>query len=212
MVSWADVKLSIEKVSSRALDLSRTDWPEAWSRSRQLQAFVLGADPSNRSGHRFDHPFGLYDEDKGEKRQDGRYSAWLRTNLSVLGLTPEHVYVQNVVPFYLNCDTGKNLYWRQIARLCLPALIQELDEVDTSRRIPVLASCRQVFEILAAEPIRLEKTKFYYEECRSLDAEETVVGRRVFFFSRHRMYRLAINPVYTDFLTREIELVNSRNQ
>lgn len=44
-------------------------FPKSWMPKGQLKAIILGADPSNDKGDRFDHPFGLYDPAKGEKNK-----------------------------------------------------------------------------------------------------------------------------------------------
>lgn len=126
----------------------------------------------------------------------------MRRNLEALNISLDTIFVQNVVPFYLKVDTGKNKNWLQIASLCVSTLTQELDEFDPSKRIPVLASCREVFELMALYKTVLEETKTYYHQCKSLSPSETKIGREVIFFSRSRAYLLDNKGLekYRDFV------------
>ena len=200
MIDWNKTLQNVQKQYQGSI--AENLFPKPWKPKGQLKAIVLGADPSNDKGDRFEHPFGLNDSELGEKKQDARYSFWLRQNLKALNISLNNILVQNVVPFYLKADTGKNKNWHQIASLCVSTLTQELDELDPSKRIPVLASCREVFELMAKDETILEETNTYYHQCKSLSPFETKIGREVIFFSRSRAYYLDNKGLekYRDFV------------
>jgi hypothetical protein len=168
---------------------------------KKFKAFVLGADPTNFS-------------DKGKPKQlefvfgilsdEPRYFSGILKNLNQLGLHLEDVYVQNVIPKYLNVETSKNDNWEKQAEKWLPNLINEFDEANPGRKNPVLVTAERIMKFLIHDGYRLPKAKDIYSE----DTDELIyvkpgdnkLNRPLFAFYRHPSYGLIRRDRYCALL------------
>lgn len=160
-----------------------------------VKAFVLGADPGNftiggKETKVLNTVFGIGDG-------DARYFNPIRLNLKEVGLSMEEIYVQNLVRNYLNFETSKNhAVWLQFAEKWAPALKEEFDSIDKSRKTPVLVTAEVIFRFLNPRMEKYRASEIYTEGGRDviyqmLANHENKLGRPVIPFYRHWKYCLA---------------------
>lgn len=115
----------------------------------------------------------------------------IRENLKELtNLGIENLYVQNLCKNYFNCDTGKNKFWKEIAKLWIPIIKEELDS-RLDRNIPILLSTEKILEVVLTETEKKRSAKFYYENHYFIDKDNNVFGRVLIPFYRNHNYKLS---------------------
>jgi len=107
----------------------------------RVKAFVLGADPTNPSGKKFEYVFGINSGDR-------RYFSAIERNLSEVGLSLGQIYVQNLIPEYLDKPTSENKNWESSAEKWHPLIKTEFDDIDETKQIPVLVTAERIFKYL----------------------------------------------------------------
>lgn len=148
----------------------------------KVKAIVLGADPSTEGKIKFEFVFGI-------KSKDKRYFGPIESNLGILGLTQDDIYVQNIIQDYLSEETSKNKEWEKIAEDWVPVLLKELDDFDPNRKIPVLVTAEIVFNFLLNS--RKYSTKEIYKgEVPLSNFGNNKLHRPLIPFYRHYYYSL----------------------
>ena len=171
---------------------------------KSFKAFVLGADPTNFSVHgkpkQLEYVFGILSDEP-------RYFSGILKNLNLIGLHLEHIYVQNLNPEYLDCETAKNKDWEIHATIWLPKLIEEFDQVNPGRSKPVLVTAERIIKFLVNEDYILPKAKDIYEESNTglfvVKPKYNKLGRPLYAFYRHSAYEMSINEGYRELLKGE---------
>jgi hypothetical protein len=73
--------------------------PKAHIGKSKIRAIVLGADPSNITyNKRFEYVFGL-------EKKNSQYFKGIESNLELLGLSLDDIYVQNIIQNYFKVET-----------------------------------------------------------------------------------------------------------
>jgi len=167
-----------------------------------FKVFVLGADPTNFSGPnkemiQLEYAFGINSDEP-------RYFNSILKNLKALDLELKDLYVQNVVPEYLEEETSKNKNWEKKATEWLPILKQELDGLDPDKKKPAFITAERIMKFLCLESFKLPKAKeIYSEEAKELSfvkAEDNKLERPLIAFYRHPSYHLLRKNQYTHLL------------
>lgn len=164
---------------------------------KKVKAIVLGADPSNFSnkGNRkiLTKVFGIGDG-------DARYFQGILKNLKEIGLGLEDIYADNVIQDYLDSETSKNKDWYQIANQNISKLKKRLDNLDKSKRIPVLLTAEKIYIVLLNEGIPRKKPSELYtsKSIVPILAKENKLKRPLIPFFRNQKYSLKLHPNYED--------------
>jgi len=165
---------------------------------KNFKVFILGADPTNFSGEnknpvQLEYAFGI-------NSGDTRYFDGILRNLSLVGIELEDLYVQNVVPEYLDAETSKNKDWEKKAEEWLPHLRQELDEVDPDKNKPAFVTAERIMKFLVNNDYKLPKaSEIYSEDVQNLmyvKPEDNKLGRPLIALYRHPRYNLRSNRHY----------------
>lgn len=162
-----------------------TSLPEAWTPSNPVKAIVLGADPTNDgvAGKRglieLDYVFGI-----GHRHENPFWGAHKR-NLDAVGLKKEDVFVQNICRNYFKDQTSKNKYWELAAKLWIPYLKEELQQVPN--QVPILATAETIMRFLVGD---VPKPEVIYQWERSYSFHSLKLEREVLPFYRHPQYSL----------------------
>ena len=172
---------------------------------KSFKAFVLGADPTNFSDHgnpkQLEYVFGILSDEP-------RYFIGILKNLYLIGLHLEDIYVQNLIPVYLDRETAKNKDWEVHATIWLPKLIEEFDQVNPGRKKPVLVTAERIMKFLVNEDLLLPRAKVIYVEINSylfvVKPKYNKLGRPLYAFYRHPAYEMSINEGYRELLKREV--------
>jgi hypothetical protein len=146
-----------------------------------IKAFVLGADPTNPSGRKFEYVFGIHSGDR-------RYFAGIERNLKAIGLTLQDVYVQNLIQEYLDIQTGENKTWELSAEKWTPLAAKEFDAMDGTRTIPVLVTAERIFRFLNNQPT--PKAKEIYSGKMDVPFYDNKLNRPLIPFYRSFSYAL----------------------
>lgn len=157
---------------------------------KKVKAIVLGCDPSNRSDNnqtvKLNTVFGI-------GTGDHRYFRDILKNLKEVGLNFENIYVQNVIPYYMDKVTSENKLWNDIAELVLLDLINELDAFDIKRKIPVLMTSEVIYKFLLKDIREYHKPRDLYNVITSLPINKVKnkLGRKLYPLYRHYHYSLS---------------------
>ncbi len=157
---------------------------------KKVKAIVLGCDPSNHSENnkvvKLCTVFGI-------GTGDHRYFRDILNNLKEVGLNFENIYIQNVIPYYMEKETSENKLWNDIAGLVIPDLIKELDSFDSKRKIPVLMTSEVIYKFLLLNKKDYNKPKDLYNVKEYLPVKKDInkLGRKLFPLYRHYHYSLA---------------------
>lgn len=158
----------------------------------RVRAIVLGTDPSNPDGTRLQHVFGL-------GGGDFRYFRSIWANLASIGLSLDELYVQNLCRNYSPHVTSENRSWSEIARLWVPILQEELDDLF-DKRVPVLMTAWDIYPVLAVKP-RPVRPSHFYEQIEFIDPIENHLGRTTAALFRHPEYSLDKWSRYSEALS-----------
>lgn len=183
------------KFGDEILDIS--ELPNSY-KGENIKAILLGADPTNN---------GL----KGEGLIPlktvfgiGEYDIFFHpqlANIRAVGLNQNNLFVQNVCKNYFKNETSKNKIWSDVAVNWLPYLREELDGIDSERKLPVLATSEVIMNLLVDN---LPKATTIYKDCIGFFSSE--LERGVFAFYRHPRYSLSSerNGKYKKFLIKKL--------
>jgi hypothetical protein len=170
-----------------------TTKPFCYNKSK-IKAFVLGADPTNKSDHgnpvQIDTVFGIGSGDQ-------RYFDSILKNLEVIGLGLKDIYVQNLIHEPLEDETSKNDQWEFHAEKWLPITKKEFDNIDNTNKIPVLVTAERILKFLYPE---VPSAKDIYTGNIFIPFKENLLERPIFAFYRHPTYKLSINKNYAQRL------------
>lgn len=147
----------------------------------RVRAIVLGTDPSNPRGILVEKVFGL-------ENLDSPYFRAILHNLEQIGLSLQDVYVQNLVKNYFRVVTSANPNWGEIAALWCGMLQKELDGFF-DRRIPVLITTKDLYSVLALNPLQGKPSDLYRNQVVVIPTENHL-GRTLVPFFRHWYYGL----------------------
>ncbi len=178
--------------------------PKPYCLNREnVKAFVLGADPTNFSKNRkrveLTTVFGIGDGDK-------RYFAGILKNLTIIGLSQETVYVQNLVGEYLERETEMNKEWEAVARNWLPSRVKEFNDIDPTRKIPVLVTAERILNYLLNDKRHPKPFKYYNCEIEvPIKNELNKLERPLIPFYRHFYYSL-VNSAWGNYKMRLIQI------
>lgn len=164
----------------------------------KIKAFVLGCDPTNFSDNgkpvELTYVFGI--------GQDHRYYSDILSNLQLLGLHLEDLYIQNLVTEYLDQETGKNKNWEAEANKHLAARKTEFDNLDPTGHIPVFLTAERLYSFLLKDG----EKKWKASELYALKTEVPIppaankLGRPLIPLYRHFRYILMKWPDYSNKL------------
>lgn len=174
---------------------------------KSVKAIVLGCDPSNRSeNNEVVKLFTVFGIGTG----DHRYFRDILKNLKEVGLNFENIYVQNVIPYYMDKETSENKLWNDVAEIVLPDLITELDSFDSKRKIPVLMTSEVIYKFLLTDKKEYRKPKDLYniKDYLPIKKEENKLGRKLFPLYRHYHYSLVTDRFknYKNLLKSELKI------
>jgi hypothetical protein len=162
----------------------------------KIKAFVLGCDPTNFSDSEkpveLNYVFGI--------GQDHRFFSDILSNLQLLGLHLEDLYIQNLVTEYLDEETGKNKFWEAAANKHLAARKTEFDTIDSTGQIPIFLTAERLYHFL----LKKGEKKWKASELYALKTEIPILSdankleRPLIPLYRHFQYNLMKWPEYME--------------
>lgn len=173
-----------------------------------IRAIVLGADPTisddTQKPVHITKAFGIGDGDP-------RYFQGVLNNLKMVGLTLEDIYVTNMISGQLEAETSKNKNWMLQAEQSMPSLIDELDNIDPDRKIPVLITAEIIYKLLLKDNCKPSSAKEIYANPKSIPIrkEQNRIGRELIPFYRHPSYMLNIIS-WLDYRNKITLLINKK--
>jgi len=158
--------------------------PNPYIGEQEIKAILLGTEPGNGYNTRFEYAFGL-------ENPKSKYIQTVQANLYNLNnLNLGNLYIQNICKNYFDCDSFKNKFWKEIAKLWVPLIKGELD-ARFERNIPILLSADKILEVVLTETEKKRSAKFYYENLSFIDEDKNVFERVLIPFYRHFRYKLS---------------------
>ncbi len=151
---------------------------------KRVKAIVLGADPTNtKENTQFATVFGI-------GSGDGRYFRDILSNLKLVGLGLETVYVQNLCRNYFNEETSKNKLWEKAAKFWIPRLKDELVKIPAD--VPVLLTAEIIYKALMNPGQRIVGAAECYSGRATIPirSETNGLNRPLIPFYRNPTYRL----------------------
>jgi len=117
-----------------------------------------------------------------------------------LGL--ENIYVQNLVTDYQKEESSKNKAWVKIAQDYITPRMKEYDNIDPSRKIPVLLTSELMYKALLNKGEKRITAKQFYNLTAGIPipAVANELQRPLIPFYRHPAYSLAKNLEYAKAL------------
>lgn len=175
-------------------------WPNAYCQnSSNIKAIVLGCDPSNRHNRNLKYAFGIETESLLLKQ----FFAGIQKNMAVIGLSLENVYVQNLCQNYFEKETSKNPGWEEAAKVWIPYLKTELDQLPLSKEVPVFLTAAPLYQVLTVDGIKNYKPRELYTrpELLPIKASDNYLDRPLFPLYRggRGMYELD-QPVWSEYV------------
>jgi hypothetical protein len=169
----------------------------------KTKAFVLGCDPTNFSNNgksvELTYVFGI--------GQDHRYFSDILSNLQLLGLHLEDLYVQNLVTEYLDKENGKNENWEAAAERYVASRKEEFYKVDPTVQIPVFLTAERLYSFLLKDG----EEKWKASELYALKTEIPIpsdankLGRPLIPLYRHFQYNLMKWPEYMKYVNQYLK-------
>jgi len=160
---------------------------------KKINAFVLGADPSNFSDNGktvfLKTVFGI-------GSGDNRYFRDILVNLKLIGLNLEDIYVQNLIQNFMDTETTDNELWSQFAEIWLPVLKAEFDKMDKKQKTPVLITAQKIFDFLLNKGEGEDKVENYYTDKKTkilVPKDNNRLNRPIVPFFRAPVYKLTKN-------------------
>lgn len=169
----------------------------------KIKAFVLGCDPTNFSDSgkpkELNFVFGI--------GQDHRYFSDILSNLRLLDLHLEDLYIQNLVTEYQDEETAKNKNWETTAERYVIARKTEFDLVDPKCIIPVFLTAERLYHFLLNDDERKWKASEFYALKTEIPIlpEANKLGRPLIPFYRHYKYDLIKWPDYSSLLREKLK-------
>jgi hypothetical protein len=166
------------------------------SKPSNIKAFVLGCDPTafnkNKELKVFNKAFGL------EKESKNPYFARILSNLKLIGITLNDIYVQNLIPEYQELESSKNKKWMKTASLNILPRKEEFDVIDPNHSIPVFLTSELLYIALIKEGRQKYKAIDFYKnpELVPIPADASKLARPLIPFYRHYSYNLNRYPEY----------------
>jgi hypothetical protein len=170
------------------------------SNTNNIRAFVLGCDPTafdkNNNRLEFKKVFGL-------EKEGNPYFAGILSNLNLIGITLNDIYVQNLITEYQEFESSKNKEWMKTASDSIPSRKVEFDKIDPSKTIPVFLTSELLYKALLIEGQPKHKAIEFYKkpELIPIPAEANKLGRPLIPLYRHYTYNLNGKPEYIQRLT-----------
>lgn len=164
----------------------------------KVKAIVLGCDPTNFSDKgkpiRLNYVFGI-----GE---DNRYFSDILSNLQLIDLHLEDVYIQNLVADYQKEETSANKEWKQIAIKSIEERKIEFDYIDKNRNIPVFLTSELLYKVLLVSDAQNHKAEEFYsmEAPLPIPASNNLLNRPLLPLYRHFRYKLNEHKSYLSYL------------
>ena len=165
---------------------------------KNIKAFVLGCDPTaiykNNIKLDFEYVFDI--------ENDKRYFAGILSNLKLIGLFLEDVYVQNLITEYQDKETNENKNWNEIAKTYILHRRSEFDKIDPERKIPVFLTSEVLYKVLLNDDQNKYKPKELYNN-KSLipvSAKDNQLKRPLIPLYRHYVYSLSRQNEYLNYL------------
>ena len=172
---------------------------------KKFKTYVLGADPSNFSDHgkrkEFEYVFGILSDDP-------RYFSGILKNLIEVGLHLEDVYVQNIIPEYLEDETSRNKDWEKHAKRWLPVIKTEFDKLNPEGTKPVLVTAERIMKFLSIHSSKLPETKEIYSDLSTslffVKPKDNKLHRPLLAFYRHPSYNLSKKKRYCELIKKKL--------
>lgn len=172
--------------------------PKPYVGKGPIKAILLGNDPGNNfdgETKKFEYAFALTD--------DSRYFRIFRENLAELDdISIDNLYIQNLCKNYFNCDTSKNANWKEVAKLWMPSVKEELNS-QFNKDVPILASSYVLMETIMeygdSRKIK-RKPRDFYQNCSIIERHNNYFERDIIPFFRHKGYKLTDWKEYKEFL------------
>lgn len=171
---------------------------------KNVKAIVLGCDPSNSYSRNLRFAFGIESENPKFKL----FFSGIESNLVMIKLSKETIYVQNLCQNYFLNETSNNSIWKNAARLWIPLLKEELSVFPSS--IPVLLTSAYLYDVL-------KKGKKFkpidYYDCKQplpIPSAENELDRPLIPFYRNRRindYHLS-NPAWEEYKNNLIKMLH----
>lgn len=162
----------------------------------QVKAFVLGADPTNFSKDRkrvdLYFAFGI--------GQNPNYFRKMLLDLNQVGLHLEDLYIQNLLPYYQDKETGENENFKHKASENAKAIAIEFNAINPVKKVPVFITAEDVYKAVLNE----DEIGFKAEELYSLETEIPVppnrnkLKRPIIPLFRHDKYRYTNWPEFKE--------------
>ncbi len=161
----------------------------------KIKAIVLGCDPSNSSNkdgstQLLGCVFGITG-----MNSDGRYFAGIKSNLKVLGISMDEIYVQNLCRNYFNVETSKNKKWMEAAKLWRISLKLELDGLF-GHAVPVFITSEKIYHALINDAESPHPPKEIYSNPELVPLTNNFLNRPLIPLYRHYKYSMANNFAY----------------
>lgn len=178
----------------------------------KIKAIYLGCDPSNKKNYRFPFAFAL-------KSNIPKFKTFIKShssNLQLVGLSWEVLYVQNLCQNYFEDETSKNLpIWKKVAKeFWIERLVEELSKF--SLNIPVLLTSQYLLEVLGKDGYERKLAPEFYqcEEKIPIKPEHNLLNRPLIPFYRGKSPRFKVNYHLTnhdwdEYKTRIINYLNT---
>lgn len=161
---------------------------------KQVKAFVLGCDPTNFSDKGstviLDYVFGI--------GQGNRYFKDILRNLNQIGLHLEDIYIQNLIPDYLEEETSRNRHWQAKAKGFISERKKEFDRIDKKGEKPVFLTSEVLYEVLLLPgESKIKATELYsFKGTIPIPPEDNMLQRPLIPLYRHQNYILRKHPNY----------------
>lgn len=102
--------------------------------------------------------------------------------MAVIGLSLEDVYVQNLCQNYFDNETSQNPGWKKAAKIWIPYLKEELDNLPIRKNTPVFLTAGILYDVLIIQGTTSYKPKDLYSrpELLPVKACENYLKRPLF--------------------------------
>ena len=130
--------------------------------------------------------------------KDQRYFAGILANLNEIGIRKDEIYVQNMVTDYQQLESSKNKSWIKIAQYYISQRVSEFDQIDPSRKIPVLLTSELLYKALLNKgEKRIQAKEFYNLKTEiPIPTSANQLHRPLIPFYRHYAYSLSVKNEY----------------
>jgi len=162
---------------------------------KNIKAFILGCDPTVKDNKlEFEYVFDI--------ENDKRYFAGILSNLKLIGLFLEDVYVQNLITEYQDEETSGNKNWNEIAKTYIPSRRKEFDKIDPEKKIPVFLTSEVLYKVLLNDDQNKYKAKELYnnKSLIPISAKDNQLKRPLITLYRHYSYSLSRQKEYLNYL------------